>query len=394
MAPALIYKTREIIRQIACISILVIGYWLLAIGEVIASDHVRVAITQNENSIRLKVNGGYEVIEFSRRLADGKVLYRGRNLNTTVTAYKGGILLGNIKSRSGRLFINPDEPDDILIDGRKFRGGIQFIKKDNARLSAVNYIELEDYIKGILYHEASHYWPIEVLKAQAITCRTYAVYQMRQNKAKDYDVTSDIYSQVYGGRASERSRTNEAVNETASRVLVYRGEVFPAYFHATCAGHTEDAAVLWDIDLSPLKGVACVFCKDSPHFSWHLVLDRGELRQRLVNAGRKMGMIKNIGILGKDASGRIVDLKITTTTSDLRISAKDFRNIIGPNEIRSTNFAVDLAGEDFVFEGVGWGHGVGLCQWGGYFMAKQGRSAEEILKYYYPGAEISLILNP
>jgi stage II sporulation protein D len=229
---------------------------------------------------------------------------------------------------------------------------------------------------------------MEALKAQAIVCRTYAVYQMQENKSRDFDVTSDIYSQVYGGKTSERYRTNEAVDATKGQILTYQDKVFPAYFHATCAGHTEDAAVLWNIDIAPLKGVVCNYCKDSPHFNWHLTLDRGELRQRLVNAGYKMGMIKNIEILGKNKSGRITNLNITTTTKDVSISAKAFRNIVGPNEIRSTNFTVNLSGDDLVFEGFGWGHGVGLCQWGAYFMATQGKTAEQILKFYYPQSNV------
>jgi stage II sporulation protein D len=351
---------------------------------------IRVVVLQNVSSLRLKVRGFYEVIDAK----NNKLISRAKNLNTTVTPYSGGILLGDMKSYAEKVLIKSVEPEAAVINGRRFRGDVELIKKDNGNLLVLNFIDLEDYVKGILYHEVSHYWPLEALKAQAIISRTYAVYQVQENRQKDFDVTSDIYSQVYGGRTSERYRTNIAVEETKGSILTYNNKPFPAYFHATCAGHTEDASLLWNIDIPPLKGVVCNFCRESPHFKWHLVLYRGELRQRLVNAGYNMGMIKEIIVLGKDNSARITDLKIVTTTKDLTISAKDFRNIIGPNEIRSTNFTVSIAGDDAVFEGIGWGHGVGLCQWGAYFMAKQGKSAEEILKYYYPASRVSLILNP
>ena len=94
-------------------------------------------------------------------------------------------------------------------------------------------------------------------------------------------------------------------------------------------------------------------------------------------------------ILGRDKSGRITELKIISGKKDLKVSAKDFRNIIGPNIIKSTNFKVKIIKDDIVFEGFGWGHGVGLCQWGAYFMAKQGYNAKQILQYYYPGTQLT-----
>lgn len=350
-------------------------------------QHIRVAIIQDTASLRLKINGFYEIID----PINNKILYRGKNLNTTVTACKDGILLGGLGSKPNKLLINPSNCDAIVIDGRMFRGSVRFIKRDNSRLLVVNYIDLEDYIKGILYHEASHYWPLEALKAQAVVCRSYAVYQMQENKLKDYDVTSDIYSQVYGGRTSERYRPNIAVDETKGQMLTYQDKVFPAYFHATCGGHTEDASMLWNINIAPLRGVACNFCKASPHFRWHYVLTLKEIEDILTEAGRKVSHIKDIIILNRDGSGRIINLKISSNEKDLMLSAKDFRNIIGPNIIRSTNFRVNIVNQDAVFEGFGWGHGVGLCQWGAYFMAKQRYNYEKILKYYYPQSDVKTI---
>jgi stage II sporulation protein D len=300
-----------------------------------------------------------------------------------------------MKSNIDKLFIKSSDPHAIIIDGRMFRGNTQLIKKDDSHLLVVNHIELEDYIKGVIYNEASHYWPMEALKAQAIVCRTYALYQMQENSQKDYDVTSDVYSQVYGGRVSERYRTNKAVEDTEGVIITYQGRPFPAYYHATCGGYTEDASVLWNIDISPLKGVACGFCKDSPHFNWHYVLSIDWFKARLADAGYRINSLKDIVIESRDKSGRVTNLKISTDEKDIEIPAKDFRNIVGPNIIRSTNFTVAILNHDIVFEGIGWGHGAGLCQWGAYFMAKAGYKYDEILKHYYPGINIdSLTLNP
>jgi len=378
-----------IIRRLTLLLTLLVTSYLLLVTNCNAQSakYIRVAILQDATSLNLKVSGHYEIIDSVTQ----EFLSSGYNLKTTVTTYKNGILLGNITSNTPKLFIKTNESGIILINGRRFRGNLELIKKDNAGLSVINYIDLEDYIKGILYHEVSHYWPMETLQTQAIVSRSYAVYQMQENKLKDYDVTSDIYSQVYGGKTSERGRTNKAVELTSGQILTYQDKVVPAYFHAVCGGHTEDASLLWNTDIPPLKGVPCNFCKDSPRFNWHYVLTLEEIEKKLVNAGLKMRGIKNITILGKDKSGRITDLNMVSNKKDLKISAKDFRNIIGPNIIKSTNFSVNVIKHDAVFEGVGWGHGVGLCQWGAYFMAKQGYTTEQILKYYYPGTDVKTI---
>ena len=368
---------------------LVSGLWLpLARCPAQMSEHVRVQIIRDAESLSLKIDGDYSIED----PVSGKYIYQNKDLYATVTVLGAKILMGEQAFDKGRLLIVPANVDALTIDGRRFRGNILVIKGNSGALSLINYIDLEDYVQGVLYHEASHYWPDEVLKAQAIICRTYALYQMKQNQQKDFDVTSDIYSQVYGGRTSERYRLNRAVRSTTGIVLNYQGEIFPAFYHASCGGYTEDAYLVWKVDLAPLKGVPCPFCKDSPHYNWHCVLSLEEISAKLQESGLKIEAIMDIGVLGRDKSGRITDLAIKTgekDAADIKIAAKDFRNIIGPNVIMSTNFTVSIAGGDAVFEGLGWGHGVGFCQWGGYFMSKRGDNYEQILKYYYPGVEIS-----
>jgi len=351
------------------------------------AENVRVRIIQNTETLALKINGPYEITDSRGK----RVLYRGKDIKTTVTTYKGGILIGDRQFNTYKVSLEADSSNIIMINDRMFRGKIQLIINDDANLTVVNCIGLEDYVRGILYHEVSHYWPMEALKAQAVVSRTYVIYQMRQNKLKSYDVTSDIYSQVYGGMTSERYRTNEAVEATRGGILTYQNKAFPTYYSSTCGGHTEDASLLWNIDITPLKGVPCGFCKDSPQFDWHYVLSLEELEDKLINAGFKIRNIKHIEILGRDKSGRITDLKIASDKKDLKVSSKELRNTIGPDIIRSTNFKVSVVGKDVVFEGFGWGHGVGMCQWGAYFMAKQGSTYSQILKYYYPGSNVKTI---
>jgi stage II sporulation protein D len=357
---------------------------LLLGGNPDAQPEVRVAIAQDTSSLSIRILGAYEIVN----PADQKVLSRGRNLKVTATVSQSAILLGAEVFNQRSVLIKASD-SLILIDGRTFAGNIQLARKDNGKLLVINRIDLEDYVRGILYHEVSHYWPMEVLKAQAIVCRTYAVYQIQESKRKDYDVTSDTYSQVYGGRTSERYRTNKAVEQTRGQVLAYQDKILPAYFHAVCGGHTEDASMLWNTELPPLKGVACPYCKEAPHYQWHAVLSLPEIGDKLQAAGYSAyAHIKDIQMLNRDASGRLVNLKITTDTKEATLPTKDFRNAIGSNVIRSANFTVRLADRDAVFEGFGWGHGVGMCQWGAYFMAKQGSTYKQILLFYYPKTDV------
>lgn len=351
-----------------------------------SADTIRVAVVQDAANIDISVEGPCKILNQN----SGKVLSEEGFLKGKVTAHAQGISLGAKKYKVNRLLIEAIDPQVlILVNGRQFKGKICFIKKKNLRILAVNYVELEDYVKGILYHESSHYWPQDSLKAQAIVCRTYALYQKNNSVSQSFDVSSDIYSQVYGGKTSERLRTNEIVDETKGEVITYQGKIIPAYYHSTCGGHTQDASLLWDIDIAPLKGVSCDFCKDSPRFSWQEKVPLKEIGKLLLKAGYKgCGNIINITPKGQDPSGRKKGVFIETDNRGFQVSVKDFRNIIGPNRIMSARFKVNITAGLAVFEGIGWGHGVGMCQWGAYFMAKQGYDYKQILQYYYPKTEI------
>ncbi len=366
--------------------ILAVAILLVAAGRSFSDEPdltkatIRVAIMQDIQSLNIRISGGYEIFDIRRNLVS-----RGHGLTTIVTCSSNDIVIGQHIYASAKVRIRASDSGVIVIDGRKFRGDIEFVRREPACLLVINEIDLEDYVKGILYHEASHYWPMEALKAQAIVCRTYALYQIGENKTRDYDVTSDIYSQVYGGKTSERYRTSRAVEETAGLILEYRGKVLPAYFHSTCGGHTEDASLLWGKSIPPLAGVVCPFCKESPHFNWHAVIPLSEIAEKLTLAGfRDLKVIKDITASSPDPSGRRLNVRIVTDKKVVTIPAKDFRNAVGPNIIKSTRFSLQLNGDDMVFEGSGWGHGAGLCQWGAYFMAKHGYNYKEILNFYYP----------
>ena len=311
---------------------------------------------------------------------------------TKIVSVKGGLLIRNKLFMVKGVKFQPDGDTKVFIDKKPYRGSVDIVKKPNGKLMVINSINLEDYLYGVLYNEVSHRWPMAALKAQAIASRTFAVYQAKQNKLQPYDLRSDIYSQVYSGSDFERRSTTMAVDATRGKVLAYNGELLPAFFHATCAGATEDSSSLWKVDIPPLDGVVCDFCKESPHSWWIKDIPLWDLEKKLKAAGYNIGKIVSVSVLLKNRSERVEKLEIVAENGGTVImSGKDFRQMIGPNELRSTKFDVSVALGQLIIRGLGWGHGVGMCQWGAYGQAKQGKSADEILKYYYPGSEILTI---
>ena len=349
---------------------------------------VRVSIMDDKPSVYLSVKDSYEIYAIN----SDRVLMSGPRLATKMSGTKDGLMVGAKELKMGGIRVSAKGKAKIYVSGRLFRGDVVIIRKENNKLMVINHIGLEDYLYGVLYHEVSHRWPMEVLKAQAIAARTFALYQARQNKMQPYDLRSDIYSQVYGGSTSERWSTTMAVNATKDKVLVYDGDLLPAYYHATCAGSTEDSSSIWKISIPPLKGVVCNFCSQSPHYKWTKEIPLWSIEEKLRENGYKVGKIMSIAILARNKSGRVDKMEIKDNAGvSIVLTGKDFRQMIGPNELRSTKFDLSVKFGSLVIDGYGWGHGVGMCQWGAFGMASQGKKADEILRLYYPGAEIAAI---
>ena len=184
-----------------------------------------------------------------------------------------------------------------------------------------------------------------------------------------------------------------AVNVTKGKILVYKGDLVPAYYHATCAGSTEDASNLWKVDMPPLKGgVMCDYCTRSPHYKWRKEIPLWTLEENLNKNGYKLARIASVEILSRNRSGRVDKMEIKDEAgASVVLTGKDFRQIVGPNELRSTKIEVSIKCGSLIIDGHGWGHGVGMCQWGAFGMAEKGKKAGEILAYYYPGSEITTI---
>lgn len=279
----------------------------------------------------------------------------------------------------------------IRVNGRRYHDNIMITCK-NSKLTVINEIGLEDYIAGILKCEVNPGWPLESLKAQAVASRTYVLKNLRRHGSEGFDVCSQTHCQVYGGIESEEPKTNKAVEQTRGEVLTYDGKLAQALFHSSCGGYTENPNYVWSWnDDSPgyLKGRRDKYCSDSPQQYWKNRLKGDFIKKRLVKAGFKIGDIESIKISGRNKSGRAISLKIKHSKGTLTINAAKFRLAVDAWLVKSVMFSnIVRYGDSFEFRGSGWGHGVGLCQWGAKVMSDKNHDYKEILKFYYPGTQI------
>ncbi|MBI2104956.1 MAG: SpoIID/LytB domain-containing protein [Candidatus Omnitrophica bacterium] len=347
-------------------------------------EWIRVAVVREDPEVSLQVQGRFTILT----LQTGNLIQQGKRLPTVVVrAVPEGIAFGGEILRVGGLRVEPEPQATISLNGRRLRGALEIRRQRNQTLLVVNRVSLEDYLRGVLSKEAPDYWPPEVLKAIAIAARTYALYQRLTKASGDYDVTGDVMSQDYGGESGEKDATTRAVQSTAGVIILHRGRLFPTFYHSTCGGMTEHARVMGDYDLEPLRGgVACTFCSASPFFRWQRRLPKADIAWALRKSVHgSIGAISDFRVTKRTASGRAQEVTIVGERRTLRLTGFDLRSLLGFEHIRSPLFTVTPVADSFVLDGRGWGHGVGMCQWGAAELARRGFSAGEILAYYYPG---------
>ncbi len=285
----------------------------------------------------------------------------------------------------------------VVVDGTPVRGALVISVRDR-HVFVVNELGLEDYVRSVVPSEVPSDWPLEALKVQAILARTYALYQKAERGANGFDVDATVQSQVYGGIPSEDGRTSAAVEATAGQVVRFNGRLAFTPYHSTSAGPTEDATEVWGIDLPYLKGVDCSFDTESPAARWTRRVPLDEIEASLGQAGYRVGPIGSLTPLARNRSGRVSAVRIIHAGGALILKGEDLRRIIGYRRLPSmrfdvTTFAVNPESRQVEawFEGGGWGHGVGLCQWGMKALADRGWTADQIIAYYYPGTTVHAI---
>ena len=357
--------------------------WYLPAG-VAAAQTVRVLVAEGRTALRVASPGGLTIKDG----AGGRILAQRGSRETSQLILRGStVLIRETGAEAATLLVWPGRAATVDLEGQAYRGYLE-VARVNGSLAAVNVVDLEEYLLGVLKDEIPQGWPGEAVKAMAITARTYAVYQMQQNPGAFFHLRATTASQVYGGAAVEDARTTWAVQGTRGQILTFGGEPYPAFYHSCSGGTTEDALDVFGANFDTVIGVKDDYSLTCPYAFWMERLGAQQVEGALQRAGQSIGRVVRIEDLVRSRTGRILRLAIQHTRGTLILEGKRFREILGNDLIRSTDFEVRTDAGGFTFVGRGWGHGVGMSQWGAKVMADLAYQHREILKFYYPLAEI------
>jgi stage II sporulation protein D len=270
---------------------------------------------------------------------------------------------------------------NLLVNGVQYAGNIKVLKGKES-LYVINELPFEDYVKHVVSAEVGSNWEMEALKVQAVISRTYALYHKKKNGTRGaYDLTSSVLHQVYKGSSFD-TRITYAVIQTEGEVLTFDGELIEAFYHSTSGGRTEDPAEVFGKSFPYLKPVESS-CEISPYWIWERRIPAEEIEKALDLTG-----ISDIQIKTFTTTQRVKTVDIINGRQVTNIEAKNLRKILGWKRLPSTNFKIRRENGDYIFEGKGYGHGVGLCQWSALEMSRQGMEYRQILEYFYPGTKI------
>lgn len=289
------------------------------------------------------------------------------------------VILENIQSNA--VWIEPTGNGLAYIGDRWYRGKTLLVP-DAQGLTAINYGDLEQYLYSVLGGEMNAKWPQEALKAQAVAARTYAIYKQQSARNGIFDVGNTAAWQVYKGVESESSRTRTDVNATSKQVVTYKNQIILAAFHACSGGHTENVENVWTQRLPYLRGVQD-FDLNIPACQWEKTLSSEEINQRITGVGNVLSLSPRF-----TPYGSIKSIKFVGDRGTRELKGDDVRNVLG---LRSTRFTIVADPLGVKFAGRGWGHGLGMSQWGAYNLAKRGATYLQILGHYYRGTSLAKI---
>lgn len=279
----------------------------------------------------------------------------------------------------------------VKINGRDYHGSVKVLVQ-NDKLKVINVVPVEEYLRGVLPQEMPPEWNIEALKAQAVAARSFALRNRKRHINDGYDICATTHCQSYLGKAGERSSTNQAVVATRGEVLKYNGQLADTLFHTDSGGMTENSENVWGTKIPYLRAAKEVYTNTQP---WEKNITLDDLKIVLNKHYQGVGDIKKIKLspltVGKSASdrtisGRVRYLEIAGNKGSRKITGNDFRNYLG---LKSTLFQVSLRNNVCFISGFGWGHGLGLSQWGAKTLADVKKyDYRAILAHYYQGTEL------
>jgi stage II sporulation protein D len=361
---------------------------------------IRVKLGDDEANMLVSVHGPFQLYDLKTR----RLINFGKELSGALFSVgPTGLLLDGRPLDSSAVVVVAADADKGVIEvrGNRYCGNLRILVREG-NVSLANVLDLDRYLASVVGQESYPHWHLEAMKAQAIAARSYALYQMKQATASsDFDLYSSVRSQAYPGVSSENATAREGVRQTRGVVLSYNDagvdKVLPAFYHSTCGGRTFPADRVFNIrPLAPLCGVTCAYCQFSKYYRW----EAGVGTEDVANQVRQGAAVANLGPLERVAlskedltpDGRVRAVSIWTagqTQKHWTMPLGRFKELFpAAQPLRSDRFTVALNGKTLTVSGSGYGHGVGMCQYGSEGQARLGRTAAGILNFYYPGSKL------
>jgi len=359
---------------------------------------IRVCVTAGPvTSARIKTGRGavWRSIETGRKLPiaffASDVLVRGDG---------NGFRIADQKFDSRQIEIVPESSPGIWIDEHLYRGRVRLTALANSRLVAVNIVPLEEYVASVVDSEMPAVFPADARRAQAVVARTYAVArQAATEKGADFDVYASERSQKYLGveyrdatgrrLAGESASSRQSALDTQAVVLTENNRVFTSYYSAVCGGCTTIGTELFPDAASCHQSVVCNDCREGERYRWSTQMSVGDFRDVINALDRgKLGTIRRVRMLTSPGKGQLAQFEVRDDRRAIELSGWDLRQGMA-GRLFSPHVTVRLVGDQVIIDGRGHGHGVGFCQWGARGQALNGRTWQQILRRYYPGAELA-----
>jgi stage II sporulation protein D len=364
----------DLFRRVPSGGWLVIIFWMLIIAPVQAAVELRIAISKNANSI--SVGSSTEAIV---KDGAGRVLGEMTAMNAT-NAISNGRGLRVDRFSASQIVIEPKDDGYVWINDRWYRGRTRLLRVGSG-VTALNLVDLEEYLYSVVGAEAIPSWPLEALKTQAVAARTYALYKSNTSGNRFYDLDTTTRTQVYKGMESEFTTTHDAVNATEGQIMTYNAKPILAVFHSSSGGHTENVEDVWNSSLPYLRGVED-YDQVAPVFQWSKTFSATQLGRLIGGVGR----VVSLDPRRVTPRGRIVQLRVVGDRGSKLVSDDQLRQAL---DLRSTLFTVSENNDTFVIDGRGFGHGIGLSQWGAFALATKGETHDRILSHYYRNARLT-----
>lgn len=353
--------------------------WLASCVPGLALE-LRVAIQEGVSQVRVGTSNTGIIRDVSGRPVSR--LTGGRSL--TIAAH-GSQQVKAENWLANSFWVEPENNGYVFIGNHWYRGRVLVTPSSNG-VTAINYVDMEDYLYSVVGGEMPASWPLEALKAQAIAARSYVLYHRQRNRNPNYDIGNTTAWQVYDGVEDEAANTHAAVEATRDQVLTYNGQIIEAVFHSSSGGHTENVEDVWSKPLPYLRGVQD-YDAGAPVYQWTQAFSLDDFEHRIPGVGRLQEAVPR----QITPRGRVREIVLQGDRGSRVMRGTDFRRALG---LRSTLFAITVAGDTVNITGRGFGHGIGMSQWGAHNMALQGYSYEQILGHYYQGAQLSQIRLP